>query len=80
MLIFLSGRRSYICGGIARLCQTHILRLGRDAEARAALRARVAANRATAPLFDTPRFTRNLEQQLRRLVAELPAPAKSEAA
>ena len=37
------------------------LRLARDPAARAGLRARIAANRATSPLFDTARFVRNLE-------------------
>jgi len=37
------------------------LRLARDAELLARLRARLAQNRATHPLFDTERYTRNLE-------------------
>ncbi len=37
------------------------LRLARDPAACSALRARVAANRATSPLFDTARITRDLE-------------------
>ena len=32
-----------------------------------ALKAKLAANRATAPLFDTPRFARNLEAIYSRL-------------
>lgn len=43
------------------------LRLARDAAARAALRAKIAANRPTAPLFDTPRFVRNLERAYLRM-------------
>ena len=35
--------------------------LARNPEKLAALRAKLAANRATAPLFDTPRFARNIE-------------------
>lgn len=38
-----------------------LLRLCRDAAARAGLRAKLAALRDTAPLFDTPRFLRGLE-------------------
>jgi len=37
------------------------LRLARAPAELAALRARLASNRATAPLFDTPRFVRHLE-------------------
>jgi len=37
------------------------LALARDERALATFRTRLADNRATAPLFDTPRFTRNLE-------------------
>ena len=36
--------------------------LGRDGEARAALGARLVANRTTMPLFDTARFVRDLER------------------
>jgi protein O-GlcNAc transferase len=43
------------------------LRYGRDASARAALKARLAANRKTMPLFDTARFTRNLEAGYRAI-------------
>lgn len=38
------------------------LRLARDTGARDDLRARIAANRSIMPLFDTPRFVRNLER------------------
>lgn len=41
--------------------RTAAVRLGHDAAARAALRARLAAERGRAPLFDTPRFTHGLE-------------------
>jgi predicted O-linked N-acetylglucosamine transferase (SPINDLY family) len=41
--------------------ETIALTLARDSAALAALRAELAANRATQPLFDTARFTRNLE-------------------
>jgi len=43
------------------------LALARDPARLAALRAKLAAARYTAPLFDTPRFTRDLEAQYRRL-------------
>ncbi len=39
-------------------------RIGMDAEYRAALRAKVAANQLTTPLFDTQRFTRNFERAI----------------
>jgi predicted O-linked N-acetylglucosamine transferase (SPINDLY family) len=38
------------------------LRLARDPPALAALKAKLAANRMTQPLFDTPRFARDLER------------------
>jgi predicted O-linked N-acetylglucosamine transferase (SPINDLY family) len=41
--------------------ETRALRLAREPEILAQLRARVARNRQTYPLFDTARFTRNLE-------------------
>ncbi len=43
-------------------------RVGRDAEYRTALRAKVAAGIATAPLFDTERFTRNFERAISMMV------------
>ncbi len=43
-------------------------RIGTDAQYRAALRAKVAANRLAAPLFDTPRFTRNFERAIEMMV------------
>jgi protein O-GlcNAc transferase len=39
-------------------------RIGSDAKYRRALRAKVAANRLTTPLFDTQRFTRNFEHAI----------------
>jgi predicted O-linked N-acetylglucosamine transferase (SPINDLY family) len=44
------------------------VRFGRDAEYRRALRAELAANRVTAPLFDTERFTRNFENAISMMV------------
>ncbi len=44
------------------------LALARDPERLAALRAHLVANRSTAPLFDTPRYTRNYEAALTRMV------------
>ncbi|HUD28614.1 MAG TPA: tetratricopeptide repeat protein [Novosphingobium sp.] len=52
------------------------LQLAQDPERMAALRARLAANRATCPLFDTAGYTRRVEDALaemhRRAVAGLP--------
>ncbi|MCC7047895.1 MAG: tetratricopeptide repeat protein [Alphaproteobacteria bacterium] len=45
------------------------LGLARDPAALAALRARLAANRLAAPLFDTARFARGLEEAYRRMWA-----------
>ncbi len=44
------------------------LALARDPERLQALRAHLVANRSTAPLFDTPRYTRNYEAALTRMV------------
>ncbi len=46
-----------------------ILRLGRDATARAALRAKLAAARHIAPLWDTPRFVQHLEAGYAAVIA-----------
>jgi tetratricopeptide (TPR) repeat protein len=43
------------------------LRYAREPEALAALKARIAANRASSPLFDTDRFLRNLERAYRAI-------------
>ena len=43
-------------------------RIGTDAQFRAALRAKVAANRLTTPLFDTARFTRDFENAIELMV------------
>jgi predicted O-linked N-acetylglucosamine transferase (SPINDLY family) len=45
------------------------LRLARDRDALAALRNRLARNRATQPLFDTARYTRNLEDAYFKMLA-----------
>ena len=45
------------------------LRLARHPDELAALRARLAANRSTHPLFDMTRFTLNLEELLTRVAA-----------
>jgi len=42
--------------------ETHALALARDAASLAALKAKLARNRQTHPLFDTARFTRDLEK------------------
>ncbi len=44
------------------------LALAQDPERLQALRAHLVANRSTAPLFDTPRYTRNYEAALVRMV------------
>ena len=44
------------------------LALARDPARLGALRERLAANRDTAPLFDTPRYVRNYETALKRMV------------
>jgi predicted O-linked N-acetylglucosamine transferase (SPINDLY family) len=44
------------------------LGLARDRDQRTALRARLAANRQTSALFDTPNFTRNIEALYVRMV------------
>ena len=44
------------------------LRLGRDKNAREAIAERIRLNRATMPLFDTARFTRNLERAFEEMV------------
>ena len=38
------------------------IRLGRDGDARRALRERLAAARRSSPLYDTPRLTRHMER------------------
>jgi len=43
------------------------LTLARDADALAALRAKIGAHRASSPLFDTTRFTRHLEAALTQM-------------
>ena len=47
--------------------ETLALRLAAEPARLAGLRARLAANRATAPLFDTPRYTRHIEAAYRRM-------------
>ncbi|HYQ98906.1 MAG TPA: tetratricopeptide repeat protein, partial [Casimicrobiaceae bacterium] len=49
------------------------LSLARDPLRLAALRAKLAANRTTAPLFDTPRFARDLEALYVAMIARLRA-------
>jgi predicted O-linked N-acetylglucosamine transferase (SPINDLY family)/SAM-dependent methyltransferase len=45
-------------------------RIGTDADYRAALRYKIAANRLTAPLFDTARFTRNFESAIEMMIQQ----------
>jgi len=45
-------------------------RIGTDPDYRAALRAKVAANRLASPLFDTLRFTRNFETAIEMMVQQ----------
>jgi predicted O-linked N-acetylglucosamine transferase (SPINDLY family) len=47
--------------------ETLALRLARDADLLARLRARLGANRHSFPLFDTRRSTRNLEAAFERM-------------
>jgi protein O-GlcNAc transferase len=59
--------------------EARAIELGRDGAARAALRERLATNRETAPLFDTERYVRHLEDAYRAMWAscergESPAP------
>ncbi|WP_237479968.1 tetratricopeptide repeat protein [Lichenibacterium dinghuense] len=49
--------------------EAEALALARDSGRLGALRARLAANRASAPLWDTPRYTRDYEAALERMVA-----------
>jgi protein O-GlcNAc transferase len=49
--------------------EARAIALARDPAARAALRARLAANRDNAPLFDAPRFARGLETAYRTVHA-----------
>ena len=44
------------------------LKLATSTELLAGLRQKISANRDTAPLFDSPRFTRNLEEAYRQMV------------
>lgn len=46
------------------------LELARDPARLKAIRGKLAANRATAPLFDTARFTRNLESAYEKMLTE----------
>jgi predicted O-linked N-acetylglucosamine transferase (SPINDLY family) len=46
------------------------LALARDPVRLKAIRDKLAANRASAPLFDTARFTRNLENAYEKMLAE----------
>jgi protein O-GlcNAc transferase len=45
-------------------------RIGTDAEYRAAVRAKATANRSTAPLFDSARFTRDFETAIEMMVQQ----------
>ena len=49
--------------------EAQALALARDPARLGALRDRLAANRNTAPLFDSPRYTRDYEAALERMVA-----------
>ncbi len=54
------------------------IRLGNDPEAVRALKAKLAANRTTTPLFDTPLFVRNMEQAYEKIWAQYAAGEKPE--
>ncbi len=60
------GLPELVAGSIAEYKAT-VLRYARDGEALRTLKAKLAANRATAPLFDTERFVRNLESGYRAM-------------
>ena len=49
--------------------ESRLVELAADADGLASLRARLTALRATAPLFDTPRFTRHLGRAYARMAA-----------
>jgi GrpB-like predicted nucleotidyltransferase (UPF0157 family) len=48
-----------------RLCRDVLSQAPGNAEALATLKTKLARNRNTAPLFDTPRYARNLERAYR---------------
>jgi len=55
--------------GTAEEYEALALALARDPARLKALRDRLAANRATAPLFDTPRLARELEAAYREMLS-----------
>jgi len=55
-----AGLPDLVAGSLAEY-EALALKLARDADALAAIRTRLAGNRATCPLFDTDRFRRHLE-------------------
>jgi predicted O-linked N-acetylglucosamine transferase (SPINDLY family) len=63
-----AGMAELITGSLDEY-RTVALRLARDREVLGALREKLAAARASAPLFDTPRFVRHLETLYQRMWA-----------
>ena len=54
-----------VTGGLHETAASHILALARDRSRLASLRAKILKNRFSEPLFDTGRYTRNLETALK---------------
>jgi predicted O-linked N-acetylglucosamine transferase (SPINDLY family) len=68
-----------LIAGTAEEYETLAETLARDPQMLASIRARLAQNRGTCPLFDTARFTRNLEAAYRVMMARARAGAAPQA-
>ncbi len=62
-LLFAAGVPEFVTDSLSAY-EALAMKLARDPAALAAVKANLAANRVSAPLFDTERFTRNLEAAL----------------
>ena len=60
---------SELIAAAPRQYETLIIELARDLELREALRVKLEHARETAPLFDTPRYVRNLERAYSQMAA-----------